>query len=193
MTEACGAAHPTDEALYCTRALPCFLQHQVWDFVDGAQRMVASWPNPAQPPARTPRRGGIKRPVVPEIPPSAGTPQQAWDGHREQSLDEGRRLRDEGIERVQRGDDEAAEQWKANFRQQFRALLASKREFYADDIIEVIGLPPAKEDGTPRSNLVGALFNAEVRRAGDGIEEVGRVQMTRASAHARKTSLWKGR
>lgn len=79
--EPCGAAHPTDEALYCTRSLPCFYKHEAWEQTAGAQVLRASWPNPNQPPKTKPTRGGIKRKVVPEIPPSPGTPQQAWEEH----------------------------------------------------------------------------------------------------------------
>lgn len=187
----CGAESPNVPGQYCSKPSPCYTRHQAgwWDN-DKGEMVYDHWPNPVDPPKRTPNHSGAKG--IADRVARGGSAESGSVMSREETLDQGRTLRDAGIAQILGNDDVAAEEWKALFRDRFRLLLATRNPFYADDIIESIGLPPDKEDGTPRSNLVGAMFNAEVRRAGDGIQEVDRVQMTRASAHARKTSLWQG-
>lgn len=79
VSDPCGAAHPTEEAVHCTKDTPCFLRHEQWAFTPGGQTLVAHWPNPNTPPKATGRRGGVKRPVEP--PKSAGTAEDAWNEH----------------------------------------------------------------------------------------------------------------
>lgn len=181
MSEPCGAQHPQVQDITCIKPrTACFVVHEARR---GPEKF--SWPNERPRPTTETNRPKVNA-ARDRARARAGEPVRA------ETLAEGRTLRDEGISRILGHDDAAAEQWKDLFRDRFRSLLSTKEPFYADDIIENIGLPPDKEDGSPRSNLVGAMFNAEVRRASGSIQEVDRVQMTRASAHARKTSLWQG-
>lgn len=179
MAETCGAAHPTDEALYCTRALPCFLQHQAWEQAPSGLKMVASWPNPAKPPARAPSRGGIKRPAVPVIPPSAGTPQQAWQEH----VGTGEQRRDTGMAQVISS---TPEEYRQAFTAEYYRVMNSGQPFTSEDITRVVGMPPNHQ------NAVGAIFgslNSALVKEGR-VQYLRHVKAERANQNATKIGLY---
>ena len=91
----------------------------------------------------------------------------------------GRDLRDEGMERAERGQDA----WKAMAWNELVRQSRTGSRITAASITDVVGLPG-------RRNAIGALFS-KAKRAGL-IAEVGFEQATRASRHASRQLVWRG-
>lgn len=88
-------------------------------------------------------------------------------------------LRDEGMERAERGQDV----WRAMAWNELILQAGTDRLITAATITNVVGLPG-------RRNAIGALFS-NAKRAGL-IIEVGFEQATRASRHASRQLVWRG-
>lgn len=95
-------------------------------------------------------------------------------------LEEGRRLRDEGMARVDANSHPA---WRACADQTILDLAKSGREFAADDVTAVCGQPA-------HPNATGARFSAASRRG--IIEPVGYRQAVRKERHASRMLTWRG-
>jgi hypothetical protein len=102
-------------------------------------------------------------------------------GRRKMSLEQGRNLRDEGMDRVQRAEDA---RWKFLFNATAEGFARSLTPFQPDDVIDIVGMPR-------RPNVIGALINALVRRG--TITAVGTAQSRRAKSHARRKTVYRGR
>jgi hypothetical protein len=97
--------------------------------------------------------------------------------------EEGRRLRDEGVAKVEDSND-AAQEWKEQARGWVISRARREGQFNADDLRAVIGPPPNHH------NAMGAVF-LWARRQGF-ITRVGYRSMRRAKAHARPTFVYEG-
>ena len=97
-----------------------------------------------------------------------------------QSMDDGRRLRDEGMALVNEHEDPA---WQDEADRVIRELAYSGVAFTAQDLTNRIGMPT-------RPNAVGARFSAAARQG--IIEDVGYAQSTRAARHASRMLVWRG-
>lgn len=104
------------------------------------------------------------------------------------------RLRDDGMDRALSGT--AAMDWSVEAGNALAGLAADGREFTADDLIALVGLP--KDSDPNANNAVGALFSGARAR---GLIEVvmvdaitpKTVKSKRALGHARRVSVWRGR
>lgn len=177
MSEICGETCPDDASSICQKPAHPWGPHFSWP--------ATVWQG-IEPPVHTKKGTQRVEKVIGSMEPSGKV------GPPVSGLDEGRRLRDEGMDRAIGGGDDAAEVWKRRFREVFRTHLVSGEDFCSDHLIDEIGMPPMRLDGSGRPNLVGAIFNGEVRRAGASIAQDGWAPMTRAKAHARRTPLWHG-
>jgi hypothetical protein len=74
-------------------------------------------------------------------------------------------------------------EWKKAFRIEAERLAATGREFTAEDVTEVVGLPASV-------NAIGAAMNA-LARAGT-VARVGSTMATRSLRHASRITVWKG-
>lgn len=95
-------------------------------------------------------------------------------------MDEGRRRRDEGQERVDSHTDEA---WKDAADAAIARLARTGRPFTAEDLTDLVGMPP-------RHNAIGSRFTTAARAG--LIEEIGYKQSTRAARHASRMLVWRG-
>jgi hypothetical protein len=95
-------------------------------------------------------------------------------------LTEGRRLRDEGVAKVQTN--HADEEWRTYADMALAALIRTGEPFTAADVIDRAGMPSSP-------NAVGALF-VSARKSG-AIRKTGRwVPSRRAASHARELREW---
>lgn len=94
-------------------------------------------------------------------------------------LEEGRRLRDEGVHLVENAT--AVQDWRTRAEARLRYLADWGGEFTADDVVEKCGLPPSP-------NALGALFLGARRRG--LITPVGYAQATRPASHGRIQKVW---
>lgn len=95
-------------------------------------------------------------------------------------MDDGRRLRDEGMALV---DEHEHPAWKAEADRVIRELAYGGRPFTAYDVTDRIGMPA-------RPNAVGARFSAAARQG--IIEDIGYTQSKRAARHASRQLVWRG-
>lgn len=100
----------------------------------------------------------------------------------EESLEEGRRRRDAGMEFATHS---TLISWKRVAEKRLAELAATGREFTAEDLRERVGHPLGSHD-----NSMGPLFGAAARRG--EIVHVGYQQATRPEAHARILRVWRG-
>lgn len=92
-------------------------------------------------------------------------------------MEEGERLRDEGIRRVARGNG----QWLENTRQWARDWARAHGQVSSDDLRRHLTLPDGAHD-----NLWGAVFKGRNL----GLIPVGRTRNHTATAHARDVRVW---
>ena len=101
---------------------------------------------------------------------------------RAQTLAEGRRRRDEGVEAAGSGlPGHVESEWRTKAAKALADLIAGRENFSADDLVEIAGPPP-------RPNMLGGVFLGAARRG--EIQPVGYTQGKRASAHARVQRIW---
>lgn len=93
---------------------------------------------------------------------------------------EGRRLRDEGVERVELAE---GEDWKDAARGWLARRAARPGEFNADDLRAAVGSPE-------RPNAMGAVFLWAVRQG--LVRMVGMRQRRAANAHAQRIAVYVG-
>lgn len=105
---------------------------------------------------------------------------RARPGPGQGNLFDGRRLRDEGIERVELAE---GEEWKEAARAWVARRAAQPGEFNADDLRAVVGSPE-------RPNAMGAVFLWAVKRG--LIRMVGLRQRRAANAHAQRIAVYVG-
>lgn len=97
---------------------------------------------------------------------------------------EGRRLRDEGAALAGAGvPGVLASDWRRKASEAMAALIATGREFDADDLVERAGMPPV-------ANMVGGVFIGASRAK--RIRAVGYSTATRPESHARVQRTWVG-
>lgn len=99
--------------------------------------------------------------------------QLAWN------LEEGKRLRDEGIAKVS---DNTEQAYRDLFSFVVRDFKAHRRDFTSEDVTARIGLP----ENHP--NAVGALTRGTAIRF--GAVKVGRVKAQRSNQHASEIAVW---
>lgn len=95
-------------------------------------------------------------------------------------LAEGRRLRDEGM---QKADAHAHPAWKAVAGAALVKLARTGEEFGAEDVTAIAGMPA-------QPNAIGSLFSTYAKRG--VIVAVGFQQSSRASRHASRQLTWRG-
>lgn len=92
-------------------------------------------------------------------------------------LEEGRARRDEGAATVAAN----TPSWQEEARQAIGYLAAQGEPFSADDLVELVGMPP-------HPNSLGAAFVSSSRRG--AIRALGYTQGRRPESHARVQRLW---
>ena len=95
-------------------------------------------------------------------------------------MDDGRRLRDEGMALV---DEHEHPAWRAAADRAIRELAYAGSPFTAEDVISRVGMPN-------RPNAVGARFSAAARQG--LIEDIGYAQSSRSTRHASRLLVWRG-
>ena len=103
------------------------------------------------------------------------------------SVEEGRRLRDEGMALALTPI--LAEQYKDAYRREFNRLAKSGEQFCSEMIRDAVGDPPPGVS----PNICGALFSSRLRAYGNLLAVVDRRPMERSRAHARKTDWYQMR
>jgi hypothetical protein len=97
-------------------------------------------------------------------------------------LEEGRRLRDVGVEQAGSGvPGFEASEWRAKAEESLGLLIHLGNTFTADDVVRLAGPPP-------HPNMLGGLFITAARSK--RIVSVGYTQGQRKSAHSRVQKLW---
>jgi hypothetical protein len=80
-------------------------------------------------------------------------------------------------------DEHTGQDWKTLADLEILRLARSGRNFTAEDVTSVVGIPP-------KANAVGSRFSSAARRG--LIEAVGFAQSSRASRHASRSLAWRG-
>lgn len=97
------------------------------------------------------------------------------------SVAEGERRRDLGHVKVV--DHEAAKRWALAFDRALGAMLVrGRRRVTAEDVIQVVGLPPHSP------NAIGAVMRAAAIR--HNLRNVGTVKAARVARHAGRVTVW---
>lgn len=78
------------------------------------------------------------------------------------------------------------DEYKASFDRAFHRLVKSGREFSADDIRSMVGVPP-------RPNMIGAMWNGAIRRYGNSVSVVGIKPSSNRRSNGSIIMVYKGK